>query len=63
MMKRQKKTTPIQTELFDVLQASNGPPLLELMVGRSLELKTAIGELLLNAIDNGKTRTGSDHDA
>ena len=50
-----------------LLAAHDGPGVgahdVALVVGGSLELETAIAELLLNAIDNAEPARGEDHDA
>jgi hypothetical protein len=62
-MKQRRKTNLIQAELFEGLGLNGSPRLLDLVVGGSLELETAIAELLLNAIDNAEPARGEDHDA
>jgi hypothetical protein len=62
-MSQRGKTNQMQTKLFDDLESSDGPTLLEVLAGRSLELETAIGELLLSAIGKAEPRKGAKHDA
>ena len=62
-MKQRRKANQMQAELFDELQSSDGPTLLELLKGRYLELETAIGELLLSTIGKAEPRRRDEHDA
>jgi hypothetical protein len=61
-MKERRKTNQMQTKLFDELQSSGSPTLLDLVAGRNLELETAISDLLLSAIDKAEPRREGDHD-
>ena len=62
-MRQRGKTNQMQTKLFEELESSDGPTLLEVLAGRNLDLETAIGELLLSAIGKAEPRRGNEHDA
>jgi hypothetical protein len=53
----------MQVMLFDELRPNDGPSLVEMPADRSLELETAVAELLFKAAGKVERGRGGDHDA
>ena len=62
-MKQRRRADQMQPGLFDEPRPNDGPSLLEVPADRSLELETAVGELLLKATGKNESRRGGDRDA
>ena len=62
-MKQRRRANQMQVMLFDDLDPNDGPSLVEMPADRSLELKTAIAELLFKAAGNVERGRGGDRDA
>jgi hypothetical protein len=62
-MKQRRRTNQIQAMLFEELCPTDGPSLAEMPADRSLELETAVAELLLKAVGKVERERGGDRDA
>lgn len=62
-MKQRRRANQMQAMLFDEFCPTDGPSLVEMPADRSLELETAIAELLLKAVGKVERERGGDRDA
>jgi len=62
-MKQRTRVNQMQAMLFDELCPNDGPSLVEMPADRSLELETAVAELLLKAAGTVERGRGGDRDA
>jgi hypothetical protein len=62
-MKQRRRANQMQAMLFDELRPNDGPSLVEMPADRSLELETAVAELLFKAAGKVERGRGGDHDA
>jgi hypothetical protein len=62
-MKQRRRANQMQVMLFDDLGQNDGPSLVEMPADRSLELETAIAELLFKAAGKVEGERGGDRDA
>jgi len=64
-MKQRRRADQMQLQpgLFDEPRPNHDPCLLEVPADRSLELQTAVGELLLKATGKNESRRGGGRDA
>jgi hypothetical protein len=63
-MKQRRRVNQMQAMLlFDELCQTDAPNLIEMPADRSLELETAVAELLLKAVGKVERERGGDRDA
>lgn len=62
-MKQRRRANQMQVMLFDELRPNDGPSLVEMPADRSLELETAVAELLFKAAGKVERGRGGDRDA